>query len=405
MTKKEDIKYKNNKKIILGVFFILTFVSGWFLGHQDGKFSRVGFTPTFVGKNTNGSTADFSTFWRAWDLIEKNYDGTLDYEKMVNGAIEGMVNAVGDPYTNYLSPEDAQKLSNDLSGIISGIGAEVGLRDNRLVIIAPIDESPAKKAGLLPGDYIVKINDESTAGMDINTAVSKIRGEAGTKVKIVIDRAGVEKSFEITRETVTVKSVKSAVIENSIGHITISRFDEQTTDLVRAAIKDLSSKNIKKIVLDMRDNPGGYLNESVTTASLFIKDGVIVTEKKDTILGKKSEYKAIGGGPATSDDVKIVVLINGGSASASEIVAGALKDRGRATLVGEKSYGKGSVQEIENLSRGAKLKITIAHWYTPNGRNIGKEGIEPDVLVKMTEADYVAGRDPQLAEAVKILKK
>lgn len=407
MTKPKDNEQiqKKRKRILLGGLFILVFISGWILGQHDFVTSRVGYTPTLSGKNTNSGNADFSTFWRAWDLIEKNYDGELDYSKMVNGAIEGMINAVGDPYTAYMSPEESQRLEDDLSGIISGIGAEVGIRDNKLVIIAPIDDSPAKKAGLLAGDNISQIDGVDTLNMDVNEAVSKIRGKEGTVVKLKIVRSGNTKDYEITRAKITVKSVKSEVKNKDIGYISISRFDSETTQELRKALNDFQTKSIKKIVLDLRDNPGGYLDESVTVASEFIKNGVIVTEKRDKLLGKKNEYKATGKGLLTNEDVKIVVLVNGGSASASEIVAGAIKDLKRGILVGEKTFGKGSVQEIENLAKGSKLRITIAHWYTPNGINIGKQGILPDIEVKMTEADYNAAKDPQLDKAIEILNK
>jgi carboxyl-terminal processing protease len=403
--KKENKNNEKIRKIIFGGLFVLVFISGWILGHQDAKISKVGYTPSLLGKDTGSSSADFSTFWRAWDLIEKNYDGTLDYSKMVNGAIEGMVRAVGDPYTAYMSPEDSKRLEDDLSGVVSGIGAEVGIRDNKLVIIAPIDDSPAKKAGLLAGDHISQIDGKETANIDVNEAVSRIRGKEGTKVKLNIIRNGAPKEYEITRAKITVKSVKSEIKSNNIGYISVSRFDSNTTAELRSALNDVLSKGSKKIVLDLRDNPGGYLDESVTVASEFIKSGIIVTEKKDKLLGRKNEYKATGKGIATSDDIKLAVLVNNGSASASEIVAGAIKDLKRGILVGEKTFGKGSVQEIESLAKGSKLRITIAHWYTPNGRNIGKEGILPDVEVKMTEADYNAGKDPQLDKAMELLNR
>lgn len=402
-TNSDSVKQQKTKKIILSALFVLVFFSGWILGRQDLATTKVGYIPSLSGKNTSSQNADFSTFWKAWDLIEKNYDGELDYSKMVNGAIDGMVRAVGDPYTAYMSPEESKRLEDDLSGVVSGIGAEVGIRDNKLVIIAPLDDSPAKKAGLVAGDYIAKIDDKDTSNMDVNDAVSKIRGKEGTSVKLTIIRSGTTKDFEITRAKITVKSVKHEIKDGNIGYIAISRFDSETTNELRAALTELQSKNVKKIVLDLRDNPGGYLDESVTVASEFIKSGVIVTEKKDKLFGKKNEYRATGRGTATGENIKLVVLVNNGSASAAEIVAGAIKDLRRGTLVGEKTFGKGSVQEIESLSKGSKLRITIAHWYTPNGVNIGKQGIQPDIEVKMTEADYNAGKDPQLDKAIQLL--
>ncbi len=402
---KESINKKDkSKRIILGALFVFIFIFGWILGRQDAKFSGYGYTPDLSGRGSSNSSVDFSVFWRAWDLLEKNYDGKLDYQKMVYGAIDGMTRAIGDPYTAFMTPEESKQLSNDLSGVISGIGAEIGIRDNKLTVIAPIDESPAKKAGIVAGDHISKINNEITAGMDINLAVSKIRGDEGSIVKLTIEKNGIEKLYEITRAKITVKSVKSEIKNKDVGYISINRFDENTTNDLKIVLNDFVSKDIDKIIIDLRDNPGGYLDESVTVASEFIKDGVIVTEKKDTLFAKNNAYKATGNGIAVSNDIKIVVLVNNGSASASEIVAGAIKDHKRGTLIGEKTFGKGSVQEIENLSNGSKMRITVAHWYTPNGKNIGKEGILPDIEVKMTEDDYNLGKDPQLDKALETLK-
>lgn len=397
-------KTLNPPRAILAGLFLLIFFLGWFLGHQDYSFSSVGFTPKLTGKDSNNKSVDFSQFWKAWDTVEKEFDGKLDYQKMVEGAIRGMVESLGDPFTAYMTPEESKELENDLSGTISGIGAEIGIKSNKVTIISPVDDSPAKKAGIVAGDTILRINDESTEGMSVYDAVKKIRGDAGTKVNLTILRGGQEKKFEITRAQFTVKSVKSEIKNGNVGYLEISRFDENTAELVRSALESFTSKGIKRIVLDLRDNPGGYLDSSVDIASEFIEKGVIVSEKKDSVNGKKEDYKANGRGKATSGDIKIVVLVNQGSASASEIVAGALKDYKRATLVGEKTFGKGSVQTIENLGAGSKLRITIAHWYTPLGKNISRDGIEPDIEIKMTDEDYNASRDPQLNKALELFR-
>lgn len=400
----EKIK-ENSSKIILVALFIFTFIFGLVLGHQDARFGQIGFTPQLLGRGSSGGSADFSIFWRTWDLLEKNFDGNINYQNMVYGAAKGMVASLGDPYTQFLTPEEANQLQDDLSGTISGIGAEVAVKNGKLVVVAPIDDSPAKKAGIMAGDNITKIDDTATDGMDVNTAVTKIRGQAGTKVKITVNRNGAEKVFDITREKVTVKSVKSEVKNDNIGYVQITRFDDSTDSDLRSSLDDFQKKGIKKVILDLRDNPGGYLDQSVSVSSEFISSGIIVTEKKDFGGNLKNDYKAIAGGKMTSTDTKIILLVNGGSASASEIVAGALKDHNRATLVGEKTFGKGSVQELEDLAGGAKLRVTIAHWYTPNGKNISKEGIAPDVEVKLTDADFNAGRDPQLDKALELLKR
>jgi carboxyl-terminal processing protease len=399
-----EVLKKKSPKIIIGALFILVFLLGWILGHQDSQFGRVGFTPNIIGKDSAGQNVDFSIFWRTWDLLVEKFDGKIDYQKMVDGAVKGMVSALGDPYTSYMTSDEAAQLENDLSGVVSGIGAEIGIKNKVLTIIAPLDESPAKKAGILAGDKIISIDGTDTTGMDINTAVGKIRGTAGTKVQLTLKRGDVEKEYEITRAVVTVKSVKSEIKSGNVGYVAISRFDTNTTDELITVLDGFTAKSVKKIIIDLRDDPGGYLDESISVASQFIEKGVIVSEKKDVVGGRKQEYKALAGGKMTGSDIKIIVLVNGGSASAAEIVAGALKDTGRAVLVGEKTFGKGSVQEIEDLSKGAKLRVTVAHWYTPNGKNIAKEGIAPDYEVKMTEDDYNNDRDPQLQKALEILK-
>lgn len=399
----EKKKPKKSPKVVYGVFLLLAFTVGWIFGHQDSRLGQFGFTPQILNK-TVGQNVDFAIFWRAWDLLQKNYDGQLDWQKMVYGAIRGMTESLGDPYTSFLDPDEASQLEDDLSGTVSGIGAEIGIRDDKLTIIAPIDDSPAKKAGIMAGDIITQIGNEKAEGMDVNTAISKIRGEPGTKVKLIIERNGQKKEFEITRAKVTVKSVKSEIKPGNIGYVEITRFDDTTTNQLREALDDFVAKDVKKVVLDLRDNPGGYLDESVTVASEFIDKGIIVAEKRDVDGKVTNEYKATDGGKMTTKNIKLVVLVNSGSASAAEIVAGAIKDLGRGTLIGEKTFGKGSVQEIEDLGQGAKLRITVAHWYTPKGKNIAKDGISPDIEVKMSEADINANKDPQLDRALEFLK-
>jgi len=399
----EDIKLKRNK-VLVGALILLSFVMGWVWGHQDAQMSKIGSTPDAIERNLQNKNADFSIFWRAWDLLVEKFDGEVDYQAMIYGAIKGMSEALGDPYTSFLTPDEAKQLENDLSGVIYGIGAEIGLKNDQITIIAPLAGGPAERAGIQKGDTVIGINDESTAEMDLNVAISKIRGDEGTKVKIQILRNGETKDFEIIRERIEVESVKGEIKEGNIGYVQISRFDDNTTDLLRTQLDKFLASNVKKVILDLRGNPGGYLDESITVTSEFIEDGVVVTEKKDVNGGSdRYDYKATGNGKMTGDDIKIIVLIDEGSASAAEIVAGALQDHNRATLVGSTTFGKGSVQEIENLSGGAQMRITIAHWYTPDGKNIGKEGVVPDVEVKMTEEDYLADRDPQLLKAMELL--
>lgn len=332
-------------------------------------------------------------------ILKDNFDGDIDGEKMSQGAVRGLVASLGDPYTTFLDKTQSKALSDSLKGELSGIGIEIGLKNNRLTVISPLDGSPAAKAGLRSGDVIGLIGTEDTSEMTLDTAVDKIRGEKGTEVKLTILR-GSDKPLELTivRDTITVSSVKYEVKTGGIGYIRLRQFGDDTDTAIRAATADLAKQGVTKIVLDLRDNPGGYLNSAVTVSSEFLDSGTVVEERS-----RHSESKTLVANPGGAlTKVKLIILVNGGSASAAEIAAGALKDNGRATLVGEKTYGKGSVQEIKNLSDGNQLKVTVAHWYTPKGVNISKEGIAPDVEVKNSSEDYNAGRDPQLDKALEL---
>ncbi len=334
-------------------------------------------------------------------VLHDTFDGDVDDAKMSEGAIRGLVASLGDPYTTYLDKSQAQDLSDDLKGALSGIGIEVGLKNNRLTVIAPIDGTPAQKAGLRSGDYIATIDGKDSSEMTLDDAVKAIRGQKDTEVKLMIVR-GAEKpqEFVIKRENIQVPSLKSEMREGNIGYLRLRRFGNDTDQLIRTAAADLAAKGAKSVILDLRDNPGGFLDSAVTVSSEFLKSGTVVEERSRHF--ESHTLTANPGGNLT--DVKLIVLVNGGSASASEIVAGALKDHQRATLVGEKTFGKGSVQEVKELSSGGQLKVTVAHWYTPNGRNISKEGIQPDVEVKMSTDDYNADRDPQLDKALELAR-
>lgn len=334
-------------------------------------------------------------------ILEANYDGDIDPAKQSEGAIRGLVASLGDPYTTYLDQREANELSSDLKGELSGIGIEVGIKNNRLTVVAPIDDTPADKAGLRTGDIIALIDGQDSSELTLDEAVRKIRGEKGTKVKLTIVRASEKpREIEIVRENIQVASIKTEIKDGNIGYIRIRRFGDDTDSLIRTTAADLAAKGVKKVVLDLRDNPGGYLDSAVTVSSEFLQSGTVVEERSRHEANKV--LTANPGGSLTK--ATLVVLINQGSASASEITAGALHDNKRAILVGEKSYGKGSVQQVIKLDGGGQLKVTVAHWYTPNGVNISKEGIAPDVEVKLTTDDYNAGRDPQLDKALEILR-
>jgi carboxyl-terminal processing protease len=340
---------------------------------------------------------------RLYDVLKENYDGKLTVDELTDGLKAGLVKAAGDPYTEYFDAEAAKNFDDQLEGTFSGIGAELGKnKDDNLIIVAPISGFPADKAGLRPQDIIVAVNGESASDMSIDEAVSKIRGKKGTQVKLDVLRGSERKEFTITREDIKVPSVKHEILPNNIGYIEITQFWTDTASLTRQALTEFKQAGVKGVIVDLRGNPGGALDASVDIASLWLPEGkVVLQEKRD---GQIIQTYNATGSPVLAG-VPTIVLIDEGSASASEILAGALKDNGAATLLGAKSYGKGSVQQIINLRDGGEIKITVARWYRPNGQNIDKKGIEPDTKVQMTEEDYAADRDPQKDKAIEQLLK
>ncbi|MEK7561240.1 MAG: S41 family peptidase, partial [Patescibacteria group bacterium] len=328
-------------------------------------------------------------------------DGQLDPGRLLAGLKEGLVDAANDPYTAYFNPEDAKTFNEALTGSFIGIGAELGTdADNNIVIISPLSGYPAEKAGLKPKDIIAAVNGQLVTGVSVDKVVQKIRGAAGVAVKLTIKR-GADKPFElsITRERITIPSVESSV-EGAIGYLKISQFTNDTTKLAKKVADDFKAQGVKAIILDLRGNPGGYLKTATEISSLWLDKGKTVVSERRGGQTLSTDY-ALGGNVFKS--LPTVVLINSGSASASEITAGALRDNGVATIVGEKSFGKGSVQQVESLSGGGELKVTIARWFTPVGENIDKQGIAPDITITMSDTDVAAGKDPQKDKATQIL--
>ncbi len=349
------------------------------------------------------NSADFNQFWQVWDRVKAKYvkqpvkDADLFY-----GAMQGMVMSLGDPYSVYMPPQTAEEFNKDLSGELEGIGAEIGVKNNQLQVIAPLPDSPAAKAGLRPADKILSVNDEITAGMDVGTAVSKIRGQGGTQVKLLIGREGwpQPKDITITRAKIIVPSILYTERPDGIAHVRIMQFNEDTMKTFGKYVKKIKRDGVKGVILDLRNNPGGYLQASIEMASEWVKEGLIVSEKG--LDGMNKEHATIGA--HRLEGVKTAVLVNKGSASASEIVAGALQDHKLATVLGEKTFGKGSVQDFEMFPDGSALKLTVAEWYTPNGRNINKEGIAPDIEVKEDWENEKVGEDALIDKAVEVLK-
>lgn len=344
--------------------------------------------------------ADFSVFWEAWRIVESKYNlEPLDYENMVYGAVSGMVDSLDDPYTVFLSPEDSTMFEQDMKGSFSGIGAEIGFRDNLLTIIAPLEGSPAEEAGLLSGDKILKVDETEIIGMNIDEAVSIIRGERGTVVKLLITRDGLDelKEIEITRDIIKIKTVNWEMKDN-IAYIRISQFKEETAEEFDSQIDDILVNNPFGVIIDLRNNTGGYVSTLEKIASRFLDDGDIIFI--EDFGDKENVYKSVGNNKF--NDIPVVILINEGSASASEILAGALRDNNDSKLVGKTTFGKGLVQEMQKLEDGSALKITVAKWLTPNRLDINKNGICPDYEVEMTIEDYENDRDPQLEKAIEL---
>lgn len=351
------------------------------------------------GGSSNPTQLDVAQLNSVYDVLRANYDGKIDSQALVDGAKRGMIEATGDPYSQYFTTKEAETFENDLEGSFQGIGAELGKRADRLVVISTLDDSPAKKSGLLAGDIIVAVNEEDAAKWSIEKAVSKIRGEKNTTVKLTIFRGDQPKDFTITREAINNPSVKSEILEGNIGFLRISRFGEtDTATLSQKAAESFKAAGVKAVILDLRGNGGGYLGTSGQVSSLWLEDKVVVTQRSN---GKVVDTLR-SGNYAPLKGIKTFVLVDGGSASASEIVAGALIDNNAATLVGEKTFGKGSVQVIKPVASGGMLKVTTAKWYTPKGKNISKEGIKPTVEVKMTAEDVNAGRDLQKDKAIEL---
>lgn len=399
-------KHKTRKFIMkeLGHAFLaaVIFLSGFGLGsgriilNSDQLFQKT------VQKDLPADL-DYASVEDVYDALRKDFDGQLDNKKLLDGLKVGLANATGDPYTEYLNAEQAKEFDNQLNGTFIGIGAELS-RDEQgnIVIISPISGFPAEKAGLKPKDIIIEINDKSATGIGVSEAVKQIRGEENTKVKLkVIRDKAKELTFEITRVKIVIPSVTSKVLDGNVGYIKIARYAEDTVELTTKFAQELKDKNVKGVILDVRNDPGGLLDASVKVSSLWLNPGdMILEEKRDTLVVKR--YKAVG--EPILRGIPTVVLINEGSASASEITAGALRDNKAAKLIGVKTYGKGSVQQLEKFGDGSVLKVTIARWYTPAGVNINKEGIKPDTEVKLDEEKFKAGTDNQLEEALKVLR-
>lgn len=394
------------RRFYLALAFVLVFIAGFGMGQARTETGDLKFTFLDLGRDRAPKTADWNLLWDTIDKINEKYvDRPTDMVKVLYGAVGGAVAALEDPYSVFLPPQEASDFQEELKGSFEGIGAEIAIKNQRLTVVTPLDGSPAQKAGLRAGDHIIKIGGEESKDFNLQEAVMKIRGKAGTSVILTILRKGEDRTRDITiiRAKIEVKSVEMQVREvegKKIAVLKMRRFGEDTSGEVSRMISELLVRNVTGLVLDLRNNPGGYLEAAVEVASYWVENGrpVVIQKFGD---GSQQEYKAKG--QPRLQAVPTVVLMNGGSASASEIVAGALRDYGLAKLLGEKSFGKGSVQELLELRGGAELKLTIAKWLTPNGHDLNKEGLDPDIKVELTDEDFQADRDPQMDRAIELL--
>ncbi|MBN1778702.1 MAG: S41 family peptidase [Candidatus Buchananbacteria bacterium] len=414
---------KNLKRIIFGFFtvniLILVFIFGFVFGYrsllpttnvQAGQVKDKNDIPEYLSQDV-----DFNEFWQIWNYVKGNYvKSDIPETQLFYGALSGVVASLGDPYSVFFSPDINKQFEEELSGNFEGIGAEIGIRDDHLAVIAPLPNTPAAKAGLKAGDYILKIDDLDATNISLDLAVSKIRGKKGTPVVLSVFTEGDQQPHDvtITRDKIEIDSVRLAdskgqtetgkpqLLDGGIAYIQLLYFNENTLADWNKTVQEILALNPKGIILDLRNNPGGYLSTAIEVAGEWVDGKTVVKEQLRD--GSKIEHRA--NGQALFAGIPTVVLVNGGSASGSEIVAGALQDYGVAKLVGETTFGKGSVQDVRNFSDGSAVKLTIAEWLTPKDRNINHAGITPDVEVKMTQDDYNAGKDPQLDKAIESLK-
>ena len=425
------MRYRENNKgalflpALAGILMLAgAFVAGTYIGVTNGPAIEAvaGLKNKEEGKP---ETVDFEPFWRSWNIINEKYVSRngADAEKKVYGAIKGLADSLDDPYSVFLDPEEYKLFEESLTGNFGGVGMEIGMRNDTLTVIAPLKGTPAERAGIRAGDKVVGIDDTPTSGMSLERAVTLIRGERGTSVKLTLVREGENEPLEFTivRDTIEIPTIETENKPGSaaltpgeggerVGELTsgvfivrLFNFTATSPDLFRRALREfVALGTTDKLILDLRGNPGGFLDAAVEIASYFLPAGKVIV-KEELAGGVEGRIHRSQGYNVFNDSLKMVILVDNGSASASEIVAGALKEHGIAQLVGEKTFGKGSVQELIGITDDTALKLTIARWLTPNGVSISEEGITPDVVVEMTAEDIEEERDPQLEKAIEIL--
>jgi len=414
-------EHKNYKKLVLRCIILFVVISGVALfsfelgyGYRDARMIPTAENIIGIANKNNEvaeQKADFSIFWDTWSAIEKIHvnRSKLDYKKMVEGAVKGLVGSLGDPYSEFFTPEENKLFMEDMQGSFEGVGMEIGIKKGVLTVVAPLKGTPAEKAGLLSGDKIIMIDKKSTAEMSLNEAVSAIRGKKGTEVALTVYREndGEEpKEIKVIRDTITVPSflfeVKE-IKEGKVAYVHLYQFPQNIGLEMKKIGDQIGHMGITRMVLDLRNNPGGYLSASVDVASFFLPEGEVVAVESFGDDDKNTYYSS--GIRGYLQDISLVILINEGSASASEILAGALSEHKKAITVGKKSFGKGSVQEMYDMRDNAAIKLTVAKWLTPSGRSVSEEGIMPDIVVEITKEDAEAKNDAQLNKALELLSK
>jgi carboxyl-terminal processing protease len=419
----------SSKRVYLAVAGIVIVGLSYFIGFKYGVKSvpAESLVASVINKDGKMSDVDFSTFWKAWKILDEKFSSnststatsTTDQDR-VWGAIRGMTESLGDPYTVFFPPAEAEVFKSEIAGSFSGVGMEVGIKDDKLAVVAPIKGSPADKAGVQAGDFIVKIDDADSLAMPTDKAVKLIRGKSGTVVKLTLAREGVANPIvlSIVRDVIDIPTIKTGTVgeksvngetpkstglrKDGIFVISLYSFSANSANLFRTALKEFVDSGSNKLIFDLRGNPGGYLEAAVDMASWFLPSGKVIVKEESKSGNIDKEYRSKGYDIFT-DKLRMVILVDGGSASASEILAGALSEHGKATLVGAKTFGKGSVQELIPITDDTSIKVTVARWLTPKGRSISHEGITPDYVVPFTAADAKAKRDPQMDKAVQVL--
>jgi carboxyl-terminal processing protease len=411
-TKKASFSKSGLAFLLAFCFALGAFASGWQLGSGQTVDGQSANLFKFFSNNepvASAEEASLDEFWRVWDLLDEKFatgSSTVDItsEEKLRGAIDGLVGAYGDPYTVYLPPTEATTFDENISGNFSGVGMEVGNRDSLVTVIAPLPDTPAEQSGIISGDVIVRIDDVSTEGMRIDEAVKLIRGEKGTVVNLQVFREGETEFLDIpvTRDTINIPTVETELIDGTF-FISLYSFNAVAEVKIAEALQEYLNSDADKLVLDLRDNPGGFLQSAVSIASYFLPAGKVVVKEQFGESAKDDVFRSRGRQIQLFNPENLVVLVNNGSASASEILSGALHDHEVATIIGTQTFGKGSVQELVKLDNGSSLKVTVARWLTPNGVSISEGGLTPDIVINRTPAERFAEEDPQKEAAIKFL--